>query len=75
MNLEQAVLNNLKSLPFAKQQEVLDFSEFLAQKVKSNAPRRILKGVLAHLNQNVSDDDIKEARREMWGEYVSGDEK
>lgn len=32
MNIEQAVLNNLRSLPREKQQEVLDFTEFLKQK-------------------------------------------
>ncbi len=75
MSVEQAVLNNLKILPPAKQQEVLDFSEFLTQKIRSKGNRRILKGALAHLNQTVTDEDIKEARREMWGEYMNGDEK
>jgi hypothetical protein len=32
MNIEQAVLENLKQLPLKQQEEVLNFSEFLKQK-------------------------------------------
>jgi hypothetical protein len=32
MNIEQVILNNLRILPNEKQQEVLDFVEFLVQK-------------------------------------------
>lgn len=32
MNIEQAVLENLRKLPLEKQQEVLDFSQFLTQR-------------------------------------------
>lgn len=32
MSIEQAVLENLKTLPLEKQQEVLDFVEFLQSK-------------------------------------------
>ncbi|ARV63301.1 hypothetical protein BZZ01_29370 [Nostocales cyanobacterium HT-58-2] len=38
MNIEQAVLDNLRTLPNEKQQEVLDFVEFLVQ--KSGKPRQ-----------------------------------
>jgi hypothetical protein len=31
MNIEQAVIENLRRLPLQKQQEVLDFSQFLTQ--------------------------------------------
>ena len=34
INLEQAVLENLRQLPREKQQEVLDFAQFLVQKVE-----------------------------------------
>ncbi len=33
MNLEQAVLDKLRTLPPDKQQQVLDFAEFLQQKI------------------------------------------
>jgi hypothetical protein len=38
MNLEKAVLENLKQLPLPQQQEVLDFSEFLKQKNSTVTP-------------------------------------
>lgn len=34
-NLEQSILENLRQLPPEKQQEVLDFAEFLRQKLVS----------------------------------------
>ena len=33
MNIEQAVIENLRKLPLEKQQEVLDFSQFLSRKL------------------------------------------
>lgn len=38
MNIEQAILENIKQLPLPQQQEVLDFSEFLKQKISSFTP-------------------------------------
>jgi hypothetical protein len=34
INFEQAVLENLRQLPTEKQQEVLDFAQFLVQKAE-----------------------------------------
>jgi hypothetical protein len=38
MNIEQAVLENLKQLPLKQQEEVLNFSEFLKQKSSTSLP-------------------------------------
>ncbi len=38
MNIEQTILNNLNKLPPNKQQEVLDFVEFLTTKIDSPRP-------------------------------------
>lgn len=38
MNIEQAILENIKQLPLQQQQEVLDFSEFLKQKISNFTP-------------------------------------
>ncbi len=38
MSITQAVLDKLKSLPLDKQQEVLDFTEFLYEKSRILAP-------------------------------------
>lgn len=37
MTIEQAILTTVRSLPLAKQQEVLDFADFLASKQNSAA--------------------------------------
>ena len=38
INFEQAVLENLRQLPREKQQEVLDFAQFLVQKAEHKKP-------------------------------------
>lgn len=68
-NLEQTLLENLRQLPPEKQQEVLDFAEFLRQKTAPKQPRRSLKGLWADLDIHISEEDIAEARREMWGNF------
>jgi hypothetical protein len=42
MNIEQAVLENLKQLPLKQQEEVLNFSEFLKQKSLLSLPEKQL---------------------------------
>jgi Protein of unknown function (DUF2281) len=68
-NLEQAILKNFRLLSPEKQQEVLDFTEFLRQKTTSKRPRRSVKGLCADLNIHVTEEDMAEARREMWGNF------
>ena len=40
MKIEQMVLEKLRSLPLEKQQEVLDFVEFLEQKIREKRRRQ-----------------------------------
>lgn len=49
MNIEQAIIEKLRTLPPDKQQQVLDFAEFLQQKSISKRPRRSPKGLWADL--------------------------
>ncbi len=70
MTVEDAVVEKLKALPKARQQEVLDFAEFLTEKEKPQAPRRSLQGSLSHLNINFTDADLREVRNEMWRGYT-----
>jgi hypothetical protein len=46
-NLEQSILENLRQIPPEKQQEVLDFAEFLQQKLVSvsKAPKQTLRAI------------------------------
>jgi hypothetical protein len=74
MTIEQAVLENLRVLPIEKKQEVLDFTEFLQTKLTPKTKKKSLKGSLSHLNIRVSDEDIREARNEMWRGYTKDTE-
>lgn len=69
MNIEQAVLEKLRELPLDKQQELLDFAEFLHQKSTAKRPLRSVKGLCADLKVDITEKDISEARKEMWGDF------
>jgi hypothetical protein len=69
MNLEQAVLEKLRTLTPDKQQEVLDFAEFLHQKNPQKRPLKSVKGLCADLKVDITEEDIAQARKEMWGNF------
>jgi EAL domain-containing protein (putative c-di-GMP-specific phosphodiesterase class I) len=69
MNLEQAVLDKLRELPPDKQQEILDFAEFLQQKNRPRKPLKSVKGLCADLKVDITEEDIAQARQEMWGNF------
>ena len=65
--IEEILLSRLRELTPEKQQEVLDFVEFLKSKETPVGPRRSPKGLWADLNIDITSEDIAAARREMWG--------
>jgi hypothetical protein len=70
MSIEQAVVERLKALPPEKQREVLEFVESLhASNGGRRKPLKSLKGLWADLNVKVTEEDIAQARREMWGNF------
>lgn len=69
MTLEQQVVEKLRELSPEKQKEVLAFLESLQQQRASLGPRRSLLGLWQDLNTRITEKDIAEARREMWGEF------
>jgi hypothetical protein len=73
MKLDELVLEKVKGLPPDKQQEVLDFAEFLKQKCTVKRPRRSLEGLWADFHIDITDDDIAAARLEMWGTFPRED--
>ncbi len=73
MDLEQAVLDKLRELPPNHQQEVLDFAEFLHQKNILKRPLKSVKGMWANLDMDITEEDIAQARKEMWGNFLRGD--
>jgi TRAP-type C4-dicarboxylate transport system substrate-binding protein len=73
MNAERILLEKWRTLPPEKQQEVLDFVDFLKQKTSSQKKRRSLKGLCADLGVSISEEDIKEVRQEMWKNFPRED--
>ncbi len=69
MTIAEQVLEKLRGLPQEKQKEVLDFVDFLKAKNPSVKPRRSLLGLWEDLNINITEEDIAEARCEMWGKF------
>lgn len=69
MTIEQQVMERLRELSQEKQQEVLDFVEFLNKRNGGAARRRSLLGLWEDLNFDIADKDIAHARREMWGDF------
>ncbi|OUL31780.1 DUF2281 domain-containing protein [Nostoc sp. 106C] len=49
MNIEQAVLQKLRQLPIDKQQELLDFAEFLYQKTTTKSALLSVRGLCTDL--------------------------
>lgn len=74
MTVKEAVLENLEKLPAIKQQEVLDFVEFLKAKQPKTTPRRSMQGCLSHLNITWTEEDMRQARNEMWRGYTKDTE-
>lgn len=70
MTIEQQIVERLRDLPPEKQKEVLEFVDCLKEKnVSPKKPRRSLLGLWADLNIHITEEDIAEARREMWGNF------
>jgi len=69
MTIEEQVLEKLRDLPPEKQKEVLDFVDFLKEKNGTKKPLRSLLGLWADLDFHVTEEDIAEARKEMWGKF------
>jgi hypothetical protein len=69
MTIEEMVLEKLRGLPPEKQKEVLEFVESLKPNGGPKKPLRSLEGLLEDLNVDITEEDIAEARREMWGNF------
>jgi hypothetical protein len=59
----------LRQLPVDKQQELWDFVEFLAQKMMVKFPLRSVRGLCVDLKVDITEADIAEVRKEMWGNF------
>jgi hypothetical protein len=70
MTIAEQIYEKVKQLPPERQAKVLDFAEGLAAEAgEKRPPLNGPIGVLSHLRMDVSEEDIAEARREMWGSF------
>jgi EAL domain-containing protein (putative c-di-GMP-specific phosphodiesterase class I) len=69
MTIEEMVLEKLRELPPDKQKVVLEFVESLKENGEPKKPLRSLEGLWADLDIHLTEEDVAEARREMWGNF------
>ena len=55
-------------------QKAIDFVESLQSEVVPKQKKKSLKGALSHLNVRVTEENIQEARNEMWRGYTEDTE-
>lgn len=71
MNIQKAVLDNLKDLSIDKQKTVLEFVKFLKYQDKNQPITNLnFKGLWEDLNFSISEDDIATARQEIWANFA-----
>lgn len=69
MTIEEKVLGKLRQLSPEKQEEVLEFVESLKVERDGKKPLRSFEGIWADLDIHITEENIAEARREMWGNF------
>jgi hypothetical protein len=69
MTVIENVVQKLAQLPPSRQLEVLDFVDFLTEKKISKEPLYNPEGLWAGQGDDISSEDIAEARKEMWKKY------
>jgi hypothetical protein len=69
MTVVEKVLEGLRELPHEKQEQVLEYVQALRLENGKKAPRRSLLGLWEDLDIHITEEDIAEARREMWGNF------
>ena len=69
MTSEEVLVEKIKVLPPDLRKEAIDFVEFLQTKIKKKEPRISLEGIWADMNVDITEEDIREARDEMWANF------
>ena len=69
MSIPDMIAERAKELPAEKQQELLDFADFLARRSSARAPLADVRGLWKHQGFDISAEQIDDARREMWGNF------
>jgi mRNA-degrading endonuclease RelE of RelBE toxin-antitoxin system len=69
MTIEEQVLEKLRELPPERQEKVLEFVDSLREKNFAKKPLRSLRGLWKALKIDITEEDIAQTRREMWGNF------
>jgi hypothetical protein len=71
MSIEEAILEKVRALPPERKTEVLEYVSSL--ETAKRPPFRSPEGILADLNFTLTEEDLAEARREMWANFPHDD--
>ena len=69
MTIEQLVMNKLRELFPHQQQQVIKYIEALLTENRPEKPPISLEGLWANDGFDITEEDIAEVRREMWGNF------
>ncbi len=69
MSLEDAILEKVRALPPDQQAELLAVADSLSKRTKPRPPLRSPKGLWANFSISISEEDLREIRREMWKDF------
>ena len=75
MTNAEVLMQKFVVLPPAQQKKAIEYVDSLQKEVSTQPKRKSLKGALAHLNIKITDEDIREARNEMWRGYAKDAER
>jgi hypothetical protein len=73
MTIEQAILDVVHNLPPDKQKEILDYASELRKGISQRRSRKSGRGLLADLPLRLTEEEIDEARKEMWKNFPRED--
>ncbi len=69
MTVEERILECVRELPPQEREKVREFAESLQSRGAKRTPLRRLEGLWEKYDFILTDEDIDEARREMWGNF------
>lgn len=69
--LDRVIQKKVRKLPADRQQQVLEFVEFLESKVdvQPKRKRRNIIGLLSDFRTDITEEEIQGLRREMWDNF------
>ena len=69
MSIVEAILEKVRTLPPDKQSELLKFADSLITEAQTKPQLRSPEGLWAGYDIDISEEDIRELRREMWKNF------